>query len=211
MESYRANNLKIYDTDNTTLRKEIYNTGFQNYEFDDILPSGDWIGAAGAAAPDDVTATIAGVDFRYKAFDGITTEEAISNSFEITHAIDLEVLNNETVKAEIHTHGLASTTGSGNVIIFFDLVYLPLNSAPISLGTYQTTVSISANQQYYHKIAGVEITKPSSNYNIGDKLKVRYRRTPTNAGDTYTGDWLFEQCALHMPINSNGSRQRYVK
>lgn len=185
--------------------------GFQNDQYDDIFPAGTWENASGGSAPDIVAHTIGGISFNLRAFDGGATEERMSNSFEILHGIDISLLNSEALKLEIHTHGYASTTGAGDVKIFFDLVYLPLNAAPIAWGTYTTLITISANQQYFHKIAGVELTKPSSGYSIGDKIRVNYRRTPSDAADTYSGDWLFEQCALHAPFNSRGSRQRYIK
>jgi hypothetical protein len=211
MESYRANNLKIYDTDNVTVRREIYPTGFENYEFDDVLPSSEWIPSGGGAAPDSVAFTIGGVAFTFKTFDGNATTETMSSTFEIIHGIDLDNLNNNTLLAEIHTHGMASTTAAGDVKIFFDLVYLPANGAPIAWGTFSTLITISANQQYYHKLSGVELPKPTSGFGIGDNVIVQYRRNPSDVQDTYGADWIFMQCALHMPFNSKGSRQRYVK
>jgi len=211
MKKIITNKLEIYDSDDTTLRKVFYNTGFSNIEYDDLLPNDGWTNAPGGAAPDVVNHTIAGVGFQFMSFDGGNTEERISNSFEILHGVDIESLNAGTQKLEIHTHGMASTTASGVVKIFFDLVYFPIDLAPLLMGSYSVLIPILANQQYFHKVSGVEITKPTSNYNIGDKIKVRYRRTPTDAEDIYGGDWLFEQCAIHAPLNSNGSRQRYSK
>lgn len=187
--------------------------GFVRDEYDDILPGMGWVDAAGGAAPDTAAHTIAGIAVNFKAFDGGTTTEAMTNAFEITHAIDIDALNRATdpLIAEIHTHGMAATTGSGVVKIFYDLVYQPVNAAPIAWGTFSNLITINANEQYWHKLGGVELTKPSSGYNIGDQIIVKYYRVPTDAQDTYAGDWLFKQCALHMPLNSNGSRQRYVK
>ena len=185
--------------------------GFQSAQYDDILPSSEWAPASGGTAPDTATHTIGGMAANYKAFDGGTTEESMVSSFEILHAVDVASLNAETLKMEIHTHGMPATTGSGDVKIFYDLVYQPVNAAPIAWGTYSNIITISANQQYYHKLGGVELTKPSSGYQIGDQIIVKYRRTPSDAQDTYAGDWLFMQCAMHAPMNSNGSRQRYVK
>lgn len=182
-------------------------------EYDDILPGMGWVDAAGGAAPDTAAHTIAGIAVNFKAFDGNVTTEAMTNAFEITHAIDIYALNRATAPllAEIHTHGMAATTGSGVVKIFYDLVYQPVNAAPIAWGTYSNLITINANEQYWHKLGGVELPKPTSGYNIGDQIIVKYYRVPTDVQDTYAGDWLFKQCAMHMPLNSNGSRQRYVK
>lgn len=187
--------------------------GFQTSQYDDILPSQDWTPANGGAAPDIAAHTIGGVSVNFRAFDGGNTEESMANVFEILHNIDVDGLNRVTAPllAEIHTHGMPSTALSGVVKIFYDLVYQPVNSAPIAWGTFSNLITINASEQYFHKLGGITFAKPTSGFSIGDQLIVKYRRTPTDAEDTYAGDWLFMQCALHMPINSNGSRQRYVK
>lgn len=210
MKKITTNKLQVYDSDNSTLRKEFYNDGFQNYEWNDVMPSGDWVDALGGSMPDITTHTIGGIGFNYKSFDGVGTEERFCSSFEIMHNIDIDILNSGVVMADIHTHGTASTSGSGVVKIFFDIVYSPINSAPYLWGTFSVLIPVN-NERYYHKVVGVELPKPTGGYNIGDIIKVRYRRTPDDIEDTYTADWLFEQCAMHFPINSNGSRQRYIK
>ena len=185
--------------------------GFQQIEYDDVLPSAEWTAASGGASPDTVSHTIGGIARNLKGFDGGNTEESMANSFEIIHGIELDLLNNNTLLLEIHTHGMASTIDSGVVKIFYDLTYLPVNAAPIAWGTFSNLITINANEQYYHKLGGIELSKPSSGYNIGDQILIKYRRTPTDAQDTYGSDWLFLQCALHAPFNSRGSRQRYIK
>lgn len=192
---------------------EVYTYGFGGPLYDDIQPAGEFVPASGGAAPDIVAHTIGGIAMNFRSFDGGATEETMTGNFEILHGVDIDALNRVTAPllAEVHTHGMASTTGSGVVKIFFDLVYLPVNAAPIAWGTFSCLIDISANQQYFHKIKGVELTKPSSGYNIGDTIIVKYRRTPNDAQDTYSGDWLFKQCAFHFPFIENGSRQRYIQ
>ena len=137
-----------------------------------------------------MTHTIAGVSVNFKSFDGVNTTEAMTNAFEITHSIDIDALNREVnpIMAEIHTHGMPSTAVGGVVKINYDLVYQPVNSAPISLAPLSNLITIEAGQQYWHKLGGVEIPKPSSGYSIGDHIIVRYYRVPTDAKDTYPGD-----------------------
>lgn len=192
---------------------EVYAYGFGSPFYDDIEPAAGFVPASDGAAPDVTTHTIGGIAMNFNSFDGGSTEETMTGVFEVLHGVDVEALNRAVTPllAEVHTHGMPSTTGSGVVKIFFDLVYEPVNAAPIAWGTVSCLISISANQQYFHKIEGAELTKPSSGYSIGDMIIVKYRRTPTDAQDTYAGDWLFKQCALHMPFNAIGSRQRYVK
>ena len=184
---------------------------FYPNKYNDVLPSGLWEFASGGAAPDVVTVTIGGIAMNYRGFDGGSTEESMSNYFELLHDIDFDVLNAETIIPDIHVHGMPSTTASGVVKIFFDLIYFPLNGAPISWGTFSTLITVGASQQYYHKLGYVALTKPSSGYNIGDMVSVRVRRTPTDAQDTYAGDFLFMQCAIHMPKDGVGSRMIYEK
>jgi len=207
----KFNEIEIYDTDNVTLRKKIFSTGFENYEFDDVLPSSQWIASASSAAPDLVSYTIGGVAFNFWSFDGVSTIEAMTNSFEIIHGIDVNALNTDIVKAEIHTHGFASNNNSGNVRILINMSYIPVDAAPIAYAPISIIIPISANQQYYHKVRGVEFNKPTSGFNVGDQILVKYTREPGNAADTYAADWGFLQCAIHMPFNSKGSRQRYIK
>ena len=192
---------------------EIYTYGFGSPFYDDIEPAAEFTPASGGAAPDVVTHTIGGIAMNLRSFDGGATEETMTANFEVIHGVDVVALNRATdpLIAEIHTHGMPSTNNAGVVKIFFDLVYHPANAAPIAWGTVSCLINISANQQYFHKIEGVELVKPSSGYNIGDTIIVKYRRTPNDAQDTYADDWLFKQCAFHFPFNAIGSRQRYVK
>jgi len=124
--------------------------GFMLDQYDDILPSMGWIDAAASAAPDIVTHTIGGIAVNFKAFDGGNTEEAMTNSVEITHAINIAALNRITspISAEIHTHGMPSTTGSGVVKIFYDLVYQPapiagVSQPPIVWGTFSNLITFA--------------------------------------------------------------------
>lgn len=205
-----TNLIELYNSDNALVKK-IDTNGFDNYEFDDVLPSSQWIPTSGGAVPDQVAYTIGGVNYSFWSFDGSNTTEQMTNYFEIIHGIDVNILNNGTVKAEVHSHGFASTTGSGNVQIMIDITYMPVNAAPIVYSPVYIDIPITTNQQYWHKISGVEFDKPSSGYNIGDMLLLRYSRIPQAGDDTYNADWVFTQCALHMPFNSKGSRQRYIK
>ena len=209
-------NIKITETEfdfqfNDVTVEKVDSNGFNGVRYDDILPTSAWVDAPGGAAPDTVSYTIGGISYNFRSFDGNNTTEAMTNQFEILHGVDVGVLNAETIALEIHHHGFASTTGTGDVKIFFDLAYLPVNAAPITWGTFDVILTVSANQQYYHKIIGVELPKPSSGYNIGDKILCKYSRVPSDVEDTYGSDWAFMQCALHAPFNSKGSRQRYIK
>ncbi len=205
-----TNIIEGYNSDNI-LRYFVDTNGFESDQYDDVLPSSQWIPTSGGAAPDSVAYIIGGINYTFLSFDGGNTTEQMTNYFEIIHGINIEALNNDTLLPEIHTHGFASTNGSGNVQILIDITYIPVNAAPITYTPLYIDIPITINQQFYHKIAGVEFNKPAGGFNIGDKLLVRYSRVPQAGGDTYNADWVFMQCALHMPFNSRGSRQRYIK
>jgi hypothetical protein len=177
----------------------------------DEYPSSAWTSAGGAAAPDDVDATISGITYRLKSFDGATTEERWANGFEIAHDVFLDAINSGTLSIEVHIHSSPSNNNSGICEWWFDYCYLPVNAAPIAQASISIPVTITGNQQYYNMVQGAVLPKPSSNFNIGDKILFNMRRTPSGAGDTYGSDMLFLQCALHVPIDTMGSRQRYVK
>ena len=206
---YKSNEIHIYE--GTTLRKKIFANGFETPFFDDLFPSKEWTAPAGSPAPDLVAYTIAGLSYNFLSFDGGSTNEYMTNTYEITHGIDIDSLNNDIILPEIHTHGFASTTGSGIVKMFFDAIYMPQAQAPFLWFSDSVLIPINANNQYWHKIQGKEITKPSTGFDIGDKIILRVGRVPGDAQDTYASDWAFMQAAFHMPFNSNGSRQRYIK
>jgi hypothetical protein len=189
--------------------------GFKAIRYRDEYVGGDWVLGAGGASPDVTTVTISGFGYRVYGFDGGNTLENMSNSFEVPHDLAFDELNNETVFMEAHVHWLPSTNNTGSVIWYFNWTYLPLNGAPIAESQLSVTATVSANQQYFHKISAfesggvVKIPKPSSGFGIGDMILFDVRRVPT--GDTYPDDALLLKCALHVPTNDFGSRQRYIK
>jgi hypothetical protein len=186
-------------------------TGFQRVEYDDIFPGSVWEVPAGASAPDIENVTIAGLPLRMRAFSGTLTE-TMSNSWEIIHGIAIDALNAGTIKLEGHVHGSPSTTGAGTAVFQITAILRPVNNGPaVTMGTVRCVFTIAANQQYYSKIAGGEFTVPAIGYQIGDLINFNVFRNPADPEDNYGSDFLFDQCALHAPFDSRGSRQRYVK
>ncbi len=161
--------------------------------------------AGGAAAPDQVSYTIGGIPTTRWSFDGGNTQETLSGSFEIPH--DYQTGGD----IEVHLHWLPSTNGGGAVEWFFDWVYLPINSAPVPKTTLSVVDIVSVNQQFYHKIKAIGLL-PANGYTLGDKILFNIRRNPSGVNDTYTNqDAILEQIALHIPVDTFGSRQRYIK
>lgn len=160
--------------------------------------------AGGASAPDDVAYTIGGVETTRYSFDGNATEERISGSFEIPHDYKFGGA------IEVHIHWLPSTNGTGNVQWFFDWCYMGVGSAPQAETTLSVIDAVSTNQQFFHKIKAFG-NLPVNGYALGDKILFTLRRTPNGANDTYADDAILEQIALHVPVDTFGSRQIYAK
>jgi hypothetical protein len=165
------------------------------------------VAAGGAKAPDEVDITIGGVQRRMKSFDGGNTEEVLSGSFEIPH----DMVKSTLVLPEVHVHWRPATGDLGVVKWFFDWEYSPPQAAPIAMDTVDITDAIIANNQHWHKLTTFGyLPQPSTEFSLGGKIGFNIRRTPADGQDTYTGDALLEQIALHV-LCDNGSREIYVK
>jgi hypothetical protein len=184
---------------------------FSPVEYRDEYVAGDWLVPVGVASPDLQNVTLGGVTTRLWGFDGNATEERISNSFEIQHDIDIEALNNETVQIEWHTHFLPSGNLTGDVKWFLDYSILKNEEAPTTETPIHCIKTVPLNSQYVHLICGAFIPKPTAGWGIGDIIIFNLRRTPDDVQDTYEEEVLLIKTALHVPVNSNGSRQIYIK
>ena len=51
----------------------------------------------------------------------------------------------------------------------------------------------------------------ATRFSLGDKIRFNLRRSHSGVNDTYAGDALFEQIAMHVEIDTLGSCQRYIK
>ena len=171
--------------------------------FRDELPS-YLVPAAGGAAPDSVAHTIGGVARQLYSFDGAATVEILSGSFEIPH--DWKVGS----EIEVHIHWRPSTTGTGNVEWHFDWEYSPPQGAPVPKTTLSGVATIPSNQQYWHKLDQIGLIN-ATGFSLGGKIGFNLRRSPAGVKDTYGADALLEQIAMHVEIDTLGSRQRYIK
>jgi len=189
----------------------IDSNGFKEIRYRDEYVGGPWLTPQGVAAPDVVTVTIGGVVTQCYSFDGGNTEERISNNFEIAHDLPIDEINAGTLKIEWHNHFRPSTTGAGDVKMFFDWSYSPPGAAPIPMTSLSVLNTIAADKQYHHLLAGVELPVPAGGYAIGGIIEFTLRRTPSDTQDTYADDVLLIKTALHVPTNDHGSRQMYFK
>lgn len=192
-----ANNYSYFEDDGTLVAKGNAIT------YRDELPS-VLIPVAGAAAPDLVAHTIGGVARALYGFDGVNTQEILSGSIEIPHdyAYGLPI--------EMHIHWRPSTTGTGVVKWFIDWEYSPSQGAPITQTPLTVLATLDTNKQYWHLLHSFGYL-PDVGFALGGKIGFNLRRTPSGAQDTYAGDALFEQVAIHIPCDTLGSRQVYIK
>lgn len=204
------NILDIY-TNSIALRGESIAKKLNKTYWRDEYVAGEWTFPEGQTAPDNETYTIGNVNVRLLTFDGSSTEERATNSFEINHDVDINNLNNDLYDLEFHIHFMPSTNNSGTIKWFFDYCYLPINGNPISQQSLELIKEIDINSQYKHLVTGVSIPKPSNGFNIGDIILFTIRRTPLDSQDTYNSDAILIKCALHVPVDSMGSSQMYVK
>ncbi|NJL73901.1 MAG: hypothetical protein HC892_01510 [Saprospiraceae bacterium] len=169
------------------------------------------LNVSGAASPDSVSHNVGGVLRQFDAFDGGGTEERKSGSFEISH----EMVVDEAMKLlgylpELHIHWRPSTAGTGVLKMFFDWEYSPPQGDPIPQTTLTFLDTIATPQQYRHKLTSFG-KLPNLNFQVGGKIGFNIRRTPNDPQDTYGSDILLEQIALHIPCDTNGSRDVYIK
>lgn len=176
----------------------------------DEYVGGEWFTPQGAAAPDITSYTIGGVVTRKYAFDGVNIDESLGNTFEIAHDAAIDLINAGTLPMEFHTHAAPSTTGNGTYRFIVDWCYIPPNGAPIAMTQLVIEKAIN-NQQYHNVLSGVELSVPAGGYAIGGVIEFTLTRTPQHANDTYTSDVILYKAALHIPCDTLGSRQRYIK
>ena len=192
-------------------------TGFTYpVQYRDEYVGSEWLAPTGVASPDPVNVTIGGVGTRALAFNGAGTEERLSNSFEIPHDLAIVEVNEGTVEMEWHVHFRPSTDDAGVVQWWFDWSYTPPiqngnTFAPIPMDSLNCVSTVVATTQYHQYICGTELVVPLGGFQLGGVIDFVLRRTPNGAGDTYEADALLIKTAMHIPTNSRGSRQRYIK
>lgn len=177
----------------------------------DEYVGGAYFVPTGANAPDEVNATIGGVVTKKYAFDGVNTVEKLGNTFEIAHDIALDAVNAGTEYIEIHVHFAPSDNNTGDVKFTVAWCLIPVNGAPISGTPVTLTKTIAANQQYFNLLKGGNLTVPEGGFDVGDLIEFTISRDPGDEADTYAHDVIFYKAALHVPVDTLGSRSIYTK
>jgi len=171
----------------------------------------DWGNATGNAAPAFGTYTIGGIAYRKISLDA---NDARTNCFEIPH--DMVLSEEEALQPEVHAHIRPTNDSTGTVILFFEPEWSKANTSganpvtnPEALAEMTATLTIAAGSSNFPHYVLSFGKLPVKAYNIGDLIGFKVSRK-TGQG-TYTSDIIIEKLALHVPVDTNGSRQIYVK
>ena len=167
--------------------------------WDDIILSPDVI-QGGATRPDRIT-LIGNIDAY--AFNGSTTVEEMSSSFEMPH--DYKV----GTDLRPHIHWCPSDTNAGDVKWQLEIT---IAGKDIAFPTVTTISAIETSNQVdrAHQVVEFDVID-GTNINIGDITGFRLFRDPTDAEDTYGSDAIFLSLGFHYEIDGDGSRQVFIK
>ena len=189
---------------------------FHHTRYRDEYVAGPWVTPQGSTAPDLETVNMGGFLYRMYAFNGTNTTEVLYNSFEINHDIDVINISAAILNIEFHIHVMPSVSPASSYQGRFlaDLYIHKQNGVPILIGQLELLPEFPKNQaQFTHVIIGkaFNFTLAGVDVEIGDIILFSLTRDPTDVGDTYPHDILFYKAALHVPLDSIGSRQMYIK
>lgn len=177
----------------------------------DEYVGGDWGDATGNASPSFSSFTIGGIAYRKLTLDA---NDARTNVFEIPH--DMVYSTDAALQPEVHAHIRPTTNDTGTIILYLEPEWSKTNTTnqatvndPVALAEMSVTITIvSGSANYPHYVATFG-NLPVNEYRIGDMIGFKVSRR-TGFG-TYTADIILEKVALHVPCDTAGSRQIYVK
>lgn len=156
--------------------------------------------------------TIGGVSTRKYGFNGTATANTLSASFEIPHDMAVAQVNAGTLPLEMHIHFAPAGTGTGDVRWVVNYCQNKVSGAtPVAEIAITNIKNIPTNKQYFNILTGFNLAIPSGGWDIGDTLEFSLSRDPTDAADTYGGIAILYQVALHIPVDTLGSRTTYTK
>jgi hypothetical protein len=177
----------------------------------DEYVGGDWGNATGNATPTFGTYTIGGIAYRKMALDA---NDSRTNCFEIPH--DMVLSQDAELQPEVHAHIRPTNNATGTVVLYLEPEWSKANTTetnptiePLPLAEMTATLTItngSSNFPHYVVSFG---KLPVNSYNIGDLIGFKVSRR-TGQG-TYTADIIIEKLALHVPVDTAGSRKNLRK
>ncbi len=176
----------------------------------DEYVGGDWGNAIGNEAPTFAPFTIGGIALRKLV---LGANDSRSNCFEIPH--DMILSESADLQPEIHAHIRPTTNDTGTVILFISPEWSKANQSsvtpvdPLALAEMTATLTITVGSALYPHYVLSFGNLPVNSYNIGDLIGFKVSRK-TGEG-TYTENVIIEKIALHVPCDTGGSRQIYIK
>lgn len=175
----------------------------------DEYPSQPWLPAGSNNSPDLVSHSIGGVARQLYCFSGVNTIEYLSSSFEIPHdyAYGHDI--------EVHAHIRPSTADAGDIKLTFNWEYSAPQGGPQQHSTQSSlsfVVSVD-DQRYFNIIRAFTSALPQDEFQfeLGGKIGFNVVRIAGDPADTYLADMILEQVALHIPVDTDGSRELYHK
>lgn len=111
--------------------------------------------------------------------------------------------------ANIETTTLATEFKFGNTAANY--MAIEVNGVPRLNGTALNWRDEYPSGPWNPAAAAAAPDEVANTYELGQMLTFNIRRTPNGANDTYTGDAILEQVALHVPVDTFGSRAIYTK
>jgi hypothetical protein len=179
---------------------------WQVFQYDDIFTD-NLIVPAGQTAP-DIEAVPGAAGIYAWAFNGTTTTESLSGTFELLHGY------RQGSDVYPHLHWSPIAAGTGNVRWVFEYIVRTSTgefSAPAILTAIQAAGGLGPNGRPIQHDVEFSPVIPGAGLVIGTQIKFVIRREPTNTNDTYANDALLWACGIHYQKDSAGSLQRFVK
>jgi hypothetical protein len=157
------------------------------------------------------TVSVGGVSTRKYAFNGTATVNTLCASFEIPHDMAVAQVNAGTLPLEIHIHFAPSGFNTGIIRWVINWCQNRVNSNAQSQTPIEITRNITQNNAGWNLLSSDNLAIPSGGWTIGDLIEFNITRDPSNAGDTHPDPAILYQVALHVPVDTLGSRTTYTK
>ena len=140
-----------------------------------------------------------------RSFDGNSTLEQLFGGGELIHSYK------ENGDVYFHVHWMPSTASTGVVKWFLEYSWYNMESSPEqpTVNTISVLDEAGSVAWFPHVVAFPIISGQGKK--IGSHFRFRFYRNPSDAQDTYLDDAALDSVGLHVPINSNGSRQIFIK
>ncbi len=173
---------------------------FESSKWDDLRFPASGITLAGLTAPPGTQE-----DTGLLLFDGVDTNETIAGAAEMPHAWKAATV------VKPHVHWSKTTDAAGDVVWFFRYRtwgkdgLVSAWSSPVA-GTDVFTVGAD-QKQYLATFGDIDM----AGLVLSDAIHWQMGRLPGDAGDTYEADALLHFVDFHYQIDSNGSRQEFIK